>query len=343
MANGKIQIGTDVLETQEPLTTSQKAVVDANPYTDADKAKVATAIQSHQDISSKANKNLDNVSIQDFIAKLTAAGVGSGVFNIDGFKGVLATDPTGTHNDLDWYINDTDYTIRVWHGNAWHNVGGSSGTLSKAAILTQLGLTEAQLALIDESRLLNSTGDSHIKNSGGYHSETSFGGGAFLGWANASYSEMAGFKNLNGIANFRYRDRGGTMSDVPINTLKYGTLHTDSTANKAVIRKGTFWRSETDTSINTPYIGIFGDNNYQGKMYWDGANMALNWRDNTTTDKTIKLKDIAKNDLTGVNVGTANAGKIFQVKTDGTIEFLDTHTVTATLEDDSTLSFKVIQ
>lgn len=213
----------------------------------------------------------------------------------------------------------------------------------KASILTKLGITEAQLALLNESRLLNSSGDSHIKNSGDYHSETSFGGGAFLGWANAAYSEMAGFKNLNGIANFRYRDRGGTMSDVPINTLKYGTLHTDSTANKAVIRKGTFWRSETDTSINTPYIGIFGDNNYQGKMYWDGANMALNWRDNTTTDKTIKLKDIAKNDLTGVNVGTANAGKIFQVKTDGTIEFLDTHTVTATLEDDSTLSFKVIQ
>lgn len=228
------------------------------------------------------------------------------------------------------------------HTNQYFNFVAGKVSITANAI-SPLAHTILGLFDIDESRLLNSTGDSHIKNSGGYHSETSFGGGAFLGWANASYSEMAGFKNLNGIANFRYRDRGGTMSDVPINTLKYGTLHTDSTANKAVIRKGTFWRSETDTSINTPYIGIFGDNNYQGKMYWDGANMALNWRDNTTTDKTIKLKDIAKNDLTGVNVGTANAGKIFQVKTDGTIEFLDTHTVTATLEDDSTLSFKVIQ
>lgn len=75
-----------------------------------------------------------------------------------------------------------------------------------------------------ESRLLNSTGDSHIKNSGGYHSETSFGGGAFLGVAKDDYSIMGGFKFLNDIPNIRYRDKGGAMKDIPINTINSKTM-----------------------------------------------------------------------------------------------------------------------
>lgn len=194
----------------------------------------AKYLTSHQDISGKADKNLDNVSNADLIAKLTAAGVNVSIFNE--FKGVLAADPTGTHNDLDWYINDTDYTIRVYHNSAWHNVGGSSGTLSKNAILQQLGLTDADITKLKniESRLLNSQGDSHIKNSGGYHSESSFGGGAFIGVAKDNYAEMAGFKILSGKPNIRFKDDNGAMTDLPLNKINSTTMtvtfEDDSTA-----------------------------------------------------------------------------------------------------------------
>lgn len=78
-------------------------------------------------------------------------------------------------------------------------------------------------------------------------------------------------------------------------------LQADSTATKAIIREGTFWRTETETGTNNPYVGIFGNDHYQGKLFWDGSNMALNWRDNVTTDSNLKLADIAKKDLSNVD------------------------------------------
>lgn len=71
-------------------------------------------------------------------------------------------------------------------------------------------------------------------------------------------------------------------------------LHTDSTANKAIIRKGGFWRSETDASTSTPYIGIYGSDQYKGQFGWDGSHFGFTWRDNEAVDKTLILNDIAK-------------------------------------------------
>lgn len=92
-------------------------------------------------------------------------------------------------------------------------------TPAQKEVINALPFTQAE-----KNRLLGSDGDSHIKNSGGYHSETSFGGGAFLGIAKDDYSVMAAFKFLGDIANIRFRDKGGAMKDLPIHTINSKTM-----------------------------------------------------------------------------------------------------------------------
>lgn len=127
---------------QDKLTTEQLANINADH---------SAYLTAHQDITGKANKNLDNVSNTDFQAKLQAAGVNTGIFNE--FKGVLAVEPTGDHTDLDWYINDADNHIYVWHNSKWNSIGGgATATVDKAAVLNMLGLTDAQLTVLKTTK-----------------------------------------------------------------------------------------------------------------------------------------------------------------------------------------------
>lgn len=97
-------------------------------------------------MADKAATTLANVTPADFKAKLTEAGVNADV--LKEFKGVLPSAPAGPHNDLDWYINDTDYKIYVWHNNQWNAITSPGGIIDKAALLKILGITQASLDMI---------------------------------------------------------------------------------------------------------------------------------------------------------------------------------------------------
>lgn len=105
--------------------------------------------QIQKDIDNRLTLNLDNVKSdvekQAFINGLKAIGIEVSLFKE--FKGVLAAEPT-TANDLDWYILSTDDSIHVYHNSAWHQIGAAAGgtaALDKTAILTMLGITDADL------------------------------------------------------------------------------------------------------------------------------------------------------------------------------------------------------
>ena len=94
----------------------------------------------------KANTLLNNVTDSDLRARLLQVGIDTTI--LKEFKGVLPTAPIGTHEDLDWYINDTDYKIYVWHNSQWNAITGPGGAMSKAEILNVLGITQASLNMI---------------------------------------------------------------------------------------------------------------------------------------------------------------------------------------------------
>lgn len=95
----------------------------------------------------KLDKDLSNIISSSektaFIQALQRIGINVSLFNE--FKGVLSADPAGPHNDLDYYINDASYMIKVWHGDAWHEIGAPTQALTKQEILAKLGITEAEL------------------------------------------------------------------------------------------------------------------------------------------------------------------------------------------------------
>lgn len=110
---------------------------------------VSPAIQST--IDGKLNLSLDNVKTTAektaFINGLKAIGIETGLFKE--FKGVLPAEPASP-NELDWYILSTDNTINVYHNSAWHKIGATTNSLDRAAILTLLGLDEADLTAVND-------------------------------------------------------------------------------------------------------------------------------------------------------------------------------------------------
>lgn len=144
--NGATQYDIPFDNIQTKLTNEQLAVTNGNTFTNSYKTKLDSAASTN-DVAGKANKDLSNVVTDQekaaFISNLQRIGVHTTLFNE--FKGVLASDPAGTHNDLDWYINDSTYEIKVWHNNGWHNIGRPTHALSKAEVMTALGLTQSDI------------------------------------------------------------------------------------------------------------------------------------------------------------------------------------------------------
>lgn len=110
---------------------------------------VSPKIQS--DIDRRLTLNLDNVDTNDkktaFINGLKAIGIDVSLFGE--FKGVLPSAPS-TAVDKDWYISTTDYISHVYHNSAWHQMSVAGGAMTRAQILTALGLTEADLTAVND-------------------------------------------------------------------------------------------------------------------------------------------------------------------------------------------------
>lgn len=232
-----------------------------------------------------------NVGGWEDLATIDDGGYGSAVrFHLWGFHDVdggitkLKVLDTGNVGGGYWPFTSDRITVKALASKSAESnllineqkIGGDI-TLDKASVMKALGITSiSQEQLMSPSS--NDTG-AWINASGGYHTESSYTGGTFLGAVKDGYSVMAGFKFLNDVPNIRYRKSGGGITDLPIediakkdlsNVTSHKLLDASSTEDIAVVRDkhdmriqaatystGTaFWLKDDRNGNDTDYLGM---------------------------------------------------------------------------------------